>query len=518
MIGWWNGRGAALALAVAGLVLRLAGALSRPLTPEEAEYAISGLSLTNVEAQLSGSPLFSVFVAIGELIAGTSDIAPRLPALAASGVLLYAAYKIGRRMLGDRAWWLVGLAALSPVLVYVGSSAEPVSVALALAALLVVALGRRPAANPWLSGALVGLLLAMGLTGLIMVGLLLAAVLSTRPRINRGWLFRALPAMAAAAVTGVSAVGLHLDWLGQVWSLGRSVSSAPSDPIWYGLLIPAVYGLATAIFGAVGLWRLRLGNIAMANGFGAAALVALVIVLVSPVRNPAVVATWQFAWLPLAAIGLASALDGPTLSRAVRNPWILVPFASATFAFVAASWVAQGGPVSGWQLLGAGAAVLLPFLLMAALVVFAKTPAQSALAVLFVGALIIEVHALSSLNYGASDPDLLVRSRGTRDGERAIRVAEGPSYVRYSLVADPGIHELEWLAAKRRQAAPVGESDGDRLRLSLAAGPSDRLLAAGVLNRTWTGRFTGFRQFFIWFTSRRAVRVDDSRFFLTISE
>lgn len=518
MTDWWNGRTAAVALAAAGMALRLAGALGRPLTPEEAEYAISGLSLANVEAQLSGSPFFSVLVAIGELIAGTSDIAPRLPALVSSGILLYAAYAIGRRLLQRRAWWLVGLAALSPVLVYVGSSAEPISVALALAALLVMALGRRPSANPWLSGALGGLLLAMGLPGLIMVGLVLTGVLSMRPRIRRDWLFRAIPAMAGAAVIGISGLGLHLDWLAQVWRPGQSVSGSPSDPIWYGLLIPVVYGLVTALFGLIGLWRLRFASSPLANGIGGAALVAFVIVMVSPDRGPAVLAAWQFAWLPLAAIGLASAIDGRSLTRGVRNPWILVPFVSAIFAFVAASWVAQGGAVSAWQLLGAGAAVVLPLLLLAALIVFAKTTAESALAVLFIAALIFEVHTLTSLNYGESDPDLLVRSRGSQDGERVIRVAEGSFYARYPLAAAPGVPELEWLAAKRHKAAPIRDADGDQLRLSLVAGPSDRLLAAGVLNRTWTGRFTGFRQFFVWLTSRRGVHADESRFFLTIAE
>lgn len=245
-------------------------------------------------------------------LAGTSELALRLPSIIAMSAAVALAAELGRRLFGPLIGVLTGLIlCIMPNISRYAAEARPYAFTCLLSVLAVLLLYRaveRPGRLPWVAyGATVVLL---GLSHLIALTTLCAhaAVVLVRRRDERSW--RTLAAWAATAAIAV-AVLLPLAWLG---SHQRDRQLAWVDPLTLGGLRAApggVVGSEDTAWILVGLallaaWRpawslVHLAVLALAPP----AILAVVSFLASPVWVYRYLLVVLMPWAMLAAVAVA---------------------------------------------------------------------------------------------------------------------------------------------------------------------------------------------------------------------
>lgn len=336
------------AIVAAGLALRLAGLGHVPLEPREAELGLAAWQITRGDPPaLAVGPLPLFATALLFFLVGASDAAARLlPALAGAALPL-AAWAL-RAPCGR--WAALGAAtalALSPTLIAAGRRAEPTTLALALAALVLMR-ATLPVQPRWALAALAGgALAACGTSGFLALTVLALGeawlTWRARLRVRRDWWRPLLLGLAVSFVLATGGLALPSGWGLGVWQAyvdwllgGDPVPALRAYARDLLLLDPAA--LALVALGGLVAWRRLAGTLGWL-GSGAPAALALGVLTDTPpsVALPLAVAA------ALAAAGAALAAELAAGLGAVRQPIASGEHASGS------PW-----PALGFGLLGIG--------------------------------------------------------------------------------------------------------------------------------------------------------------------
>ncbi|MCF2586426.1 hypothetical protein [Brevibacterium sp. UCMA 11752] len=271
------------------------------------------------------------FVQLMKLV--TDDVSVFMTFVLIVNVIAFAALGVALLVLARQRAWLVAAFASPVILFTLGSTLDPVALALSVCA-MVIFVGSSPVApRPWLSGVLLGI--AAFINPLALLAVLALTLAGPRPA---GGLRPRDPRMMLAALTITSALILLLDgsavgrithWMGDAVDGGSFASilvmaRLGSAEVWAPVWIIASAGVIVAV--TIALYMVRRAGLDPAV---AACLLIGGCLLLAPAMMP-----WDSLWIL------------PFLALTVRRWWVLIIWALAEASFAIAIHL---GDVTGYE-------------------------------------------------------------------------------------------------------------------------------------------------------------------------